>query len=60
MRALFWFIGGIVAILVALLLVLVGASITFGTGVGLIYYGLVLILGAGGALTIAVAWSYLP
>jgi len=60
MRALFWFVAGIVAILVALLLVIVGSGITFGAGVGVIYYGLVLILGAGGALTIAVAWSYLP
>lgn len=60
MRPLFWFIAGIVAILVSLLLVLVGSGFTFGTGAGVIYYGLALILGAGGALTIAVAWSYLP
>lgn len=60
MRAFMCFIGGIAAVMISIFMAFAGASHVFSFGGFALYYGLVLVLLAGGVLVITVAWSYLP
>lgn len=59
MRAIISLIGGVVAIVVAILMTIMGADHVFTTIGGAIYFAIVIVLGVGGPLLIVVTWANL-
>ena len=57
--ALLTLLAGVAAIVIAISMMITGMNHVFSTGGGATYYGIIIGLGAGGALVISIAWGAL-